>query len=106
MNIRVFNQISRTNETIYVFWYETCKSKCRLDGSVCNNKQCWNKGKCRCECKELIDKGRCDEGFFWNPSKCERECDKLWDLGQYLDYENFKCTKKGNRYIKCSENID
>ena len=23
--------------------------------NVCNNKQRWNKDKCRCECKELID---------------------------------------------------
>ena len=28
-----------------------------IDSSVCNNKQRWNKGKCRCECKkELSDK--------------------------------------------------
>ena len=36
----------------------------RLDASVCNNKQRWNEGKCRCECKELIDKGICDKGFI------------------------------------------
>ena len=35
--------------------------------------KCWNKDKCRCECKELIDKGRCDKGFIWNPSNCECE---------------------------------
>ena len=32
--------------------HETCKCKCRLDASVCNNKQRWNTDKCRCECKE------------------------------------------------------
>ena len=37
-------------------WHETCKYECRLNASVCNNKQCWNNNKC--ECKELIDKGR------------------------------------------------
>ena len=38
------------------------QTRCRLDGSVFNNKQRWNTGlnaknddKCRCECKELID---------------------------------------------------
>ena len=41
---------------------------------TCNNKQCWNNEKCRCECKELIDKGRCYTGFIWNPSNCECEC--------------------------------
>ena len=40
--------------------------KCRLDNSVCYNKQRWNDDKCRCECEELIDKGVCDKGFIWN----------------------------------------
>ena len=48
---------------------------CKLDAIVCNNKQQWNKNKCRCECKELIDKGICDKGFIWNPSNCECECE-------------------------------
>ena len=26
--------------------------KCRLDAIACNNKQRWNKNKCRCECKD------------------------------------------------------
>ena len=38
-NIKVFNLMSRTNETKYIEWYETCIYKCRLDASVCNNKQ-------------------------------------------------------------------
>ena len=37
-------------------WHETYKCECRLDASVCNNKQRWNDDKCRCECKVLIDK--------------------------------------------------
>ena len=67
-NIKVFNQTSRTNETRYVSWHETFKCKCRLYNSVCNNKQRWNKDRCRYEFKELIDKGRCDEGFIWSLS--------------------------------------
>ena len=43
LNVKVFNL--------------TYKCKCRLDASLCNNKQCWNNDKCSCECKELIDKG-------------------------------------------------
>ena len=31
--------MSRTNETRHVKWHETCKCKCRLDASVCNNKK-------------------------------------------------------------------
>ena len=82
INIKVFHIMSRTNETRHIEWYETCNCKCRLDASVCNNKQRWNEDKCRCECKELIDKGVCDKGFIWNPSNCECECDKLCDIGE------------------------
>ena len=39
LNIKVFNLISRTNETRHTEWHETCKCECRLDPSVCNNKQ-------------------------------------------------------------------
>ena len=76
LNVKVFNLMSRTNETRHIKWHETCKCKFRLDASVWSNKQRWNDGKCRCECKELIDKGVCDEGYAWNPNNCEYECDK------------------------------
>ena len=60
---------------------EICKCRCRLDASVCNNKQRWNKDKRRCEFKELMDKGKCDNGFIWNSSNCEYECGKSYDKG-------------------------
>ena len=93
LNVKVFNLMLRTNETRHIKWHETCKCKCRLDASVCNNKERWNDDKCRCECKELIDKGVCGKRYAWNPSNCECECDKLCDVGEYLDYENCKCRK-------------
>ena len=40
LNVKVFNLMSRTNETRHIKWHEMCKCKCRLDASVCNNKQC------------------------------------------------------------------
>ena len=46
LNVKVFNLMLRTNQTRHIKWHETCKCKCRLDGSVCNNKQCWNDDKC------------------------------------------------------------
>ena len=85
LNVKVFNLMSRTNEARHIEWHETCECKCKLNGSVCKNKQYWNDDKCRCECKELIDKGVCDKGFIWNPSNCECECDKSCDVGEYLD---------------------
>ena len=43
LNVKVFNLMSRTNETKNIKWHETCKCECRLDAIVCNNKQRWNK---------------------------------------------------------------
>ena len=99
--------MSRTNETRHIKWHKTCKCKCRLDASVCNNKQRRNKHKCRCECKELIDKGICNKGFIWNPSNCYCECDKSCDTGEYLDYKNCKCRKRiiDKLVEECSKNI-
>ena len=77
ISVKVFNLMSRTTEARHIKWHKTCKCKCRLDASVCNNKKHWNNNKCRRECKESIDKGMCDEGLTWNPSNCEWECDKL-----------------------------
>ena len=45
LNIKVFNLMSRTNETRPIKWHETSKCKCRLDTSVCNNKHRWNDDK-------------------------------------------------------------
>ena len=94
LNVKVFNLMSRTNETRHIKWHETCKCKCRLDASVCNNKQRWNDDKCWYECKELIDKGVCDKGSISNPSNC--------------DHENCKCRKRlvDKLVEECTENID
>ena len=36
LNVKVFNLMSRTNETRFIEWHETCNCKCRLD------ENCWN----------------------------------------------------------------
>ena len=94
LNVKVFNLMSRTNETRHIEWHKTCKCECKFGANVCNNKQRWNKDKCRCEREELIDKGVCDKGFIWNLSYCECECDKACVVGEYLEYENCKCRNK------------
>ena len=99
LNVEVFNLITRTNETRQIKWHESCKCICRLDKINCNNKQKWNKDKCRCECKKLIDKGICDKGYAWNPSNCKCECGKACDVGEYLDYKNCKWRKKLTKLI-------
>ena len=39
LNVKVFLLMPRTNERRHMKWDETCKCKCRLSASVCNNKQ-------------------------------------------------------------------
>ena len=51
LNVKVFNLMSRTNETRHTEWHETCKCECTFGTNICNNKQRWNKDKSRCECK-------------------------------------------------------
>ena len=42
INVKVFNLMSRANETRHIEWHKTCKCKCRVDASVCNNKDGMN----------------------------------------------------------------
>ena len=108
LNVRVFNLVSRNNETRHIKWRKTSNCICRLDKIICNSKQRWNEDKCRCECKELIDKGVCNKGYVWNPSNCECECDKSCSIGEYLDYSSDMCRKKlvDPLLEECSENIN
>ena len=93
-NVKVFNLMSRTNETRSIKSHETCKCICRLNKIICNNKQRWNKDQCRYECKELIENGACDKGYIFNPSNCKCECHKSCNTSQYLDYLDSNCKKK------------
>ena len=98
----------KTNETRFIEWHETRNCEWKFGKNVFNNKQRWNKNKCRCECKDLIDKGVCDKGFIWNPGYCECECDKACDVDEYLDYENCKCRKKLVHKLvdECTETVE
>ena len=94
LNVTVFNLMSITNEIKHIEQHEMCKCEWKCGANACNNKQRWNKGKCRCGCKELIDTRMCDKGFIWNPNNCDCDCDKACGVGEYLDYKNCKCIKK------------
>ena len=37
INIKIFNLMSRTNDTRHISWHKTCSCKCRLDASVSND---------------------------------------------------------------------
>ena len=91
-NMQVYNFLMRLNETRNVLWHESCTCVCKLNSSICNNKQIWNSDTCRCDCNEdfagIIS---CAKGYTWNPSICECQCDKWCKPGQYLDHKNCVC---------------
>ena len=39
LNFKVFNLISRPNETRHIEWHETGKCECKFGANVCNYKQ-------------------------------------------------------------------
>ena len=106
---KILDFLMRLNETRNVLWHESCKCICKLNSSVCNNKQIWNDNTCRCDCNEdfagIIN---CTKGFTWNPSTCECQCDKWCKSGQYLDHKNCVCKYKliARLIEKCSSVIN
>ena len=95
VNMRVYSFLMMLNETRNVLWHEICKCVCKLNSSICNNKQIWNGDTCRCDCDEdfagIIN---CTKGYTWNPSICECQCDTWCKPGQYLDHKNCICKNK------------
>ena len=95
VNMQVYNFLMRLNQTRNVLWHESRKCVCKLNSSVCNNKQIWNSSTCRCDCNEdfagIIN---CNKGYMWNPSTCECQCDKRGKSSQYLDHKNCICKNK------------
>ena len=95
VNMQVYNFLMMLNETRNVLWHESCKCICKLNSSVCNNKQIWNNGTCRCDCNEdFVGIINCTKGYTWNPSTCECQCDTWCKPGQYLDHKNCVCKIK------------
>ena len=95
INMKVYNFLMRLNGTRNLLWHESCKCICKLNSSVCNNKQIWNSDTCRCDCNEdLTGIINCTKGYMWNPSTCKCQCDIWCKTGQYLDYKNCICKNK------------
>ena len=55
MNVKVFNLMSRVNETKSLVQYKLCEFKCGLNESECHSRQNWNHDESWCDCKELDD---------------------------------------------------
>ena len=50
ISVKNFDLISKKSVLRNISFHQSCKCGCLLDEKVCNNKQKWNKDKCRCEC--------------------------------------------------------
>ena len=95
VNMKVYYFLMRLNETHNVLWHESCKCVCRLNSSICNSKQIWNRDTRRCDCnKDFAGIISCDKGYTGNPSTCECQCDMWCKSGQYLDHKNCVCKNK------------
>ena len=83
LKMKVYNFLTMLSETRNVLWHESCKCVCKLNSSICNNKQIWNGDTCKCDCNEafagIIN---CTKEYMWNPSTCECQCDNQCDLVQ------------------------
>ena len=109
LNMKVYNFLTMLNETRNVLWHENCKCVCKLNSSVCNNKQIWNSNTCRCDCNEdFAGMINCAKGYMWNPSTCECQCDMWCKAGQYLDHKNCVCKNKlvGRLISECTSVIN
>ena len=76
INMQVCNFLTMLNETRNVLWHESCRCVCKLNSSICNNKQI------------------CAKGYTWNPSIFECQCDNWCKSCQYLDHKNCVCKNK------------
>ena len=109
VNMQVYNFLMRLNETRSVLWHESCKCVCKLNSSVCNNKQIWNGDSCSCDCNEgFASIINCTKGYTWNSSTCECQCDTWCKPGQYLDQKNCVCKNKlvGRLISECTSIIN
>ena len=46
VNMQVYNFLMMLKEIRTVLCHESCKCVCKLNSSVCNNKQIWNSDTC------------------------------------------------------------
>ena len=112
---KVFDLISWKKKTRKLKLQESCKCESRLDPIICNNKQKWNKDKCRCEC--LVNE-KCNKNFTWDPSNCKckykkktahlltEECEEIID-NKIVPIEKHNKTllvKKYNKAVSIKEN--
>ena len=79
VRVKVFDLMSQENVLRNVSFHKSCKCGCLLDEKVCNNKQKWNKDKCRCECLKIENY---NNGFSWNVVYCRFESKRFFKFSR------------------------
>ena len=74
ISVKVFDLIFQQNKFRNITFHESCKCGCLLDEKVCNNKQKWNKNKCRCECLKIEE---FNDNSSWHVVNCRYEFKKV-----------------------------
>ena len=77
VTVKMFDLMNLENTTKQVKFRESCKCVCKINSSVCSEKQKFNKDTCRCQC--LVNK-KCQNDFVWNHSNSECEYKKAAKL--------------------------
>lgn len=63
-------------ERIPVEKHLACKCQCKVKESDCSSNQIYNRGACRCECKNNADRTNClaDDTRYWDANTCMCRC--------------------------------
>ena len=89
-----------------ISFHQSCKCGCLLGEKVCNNKQKWNKEKCRCE---YLKEEKCSGNSFFNVVNCSCEMKKAPALiKEECDIETsetIECENKTVTLVKKIENF-
>ena len=79
VSVKVFDLMPQKNVLRNVSFHKNCKCGCLLEEKVCNNRQKWNKDKCRCECLKIEN---CGNGFLWNVVDCRYESKRFFKFSR------------------------
>ena len=88
-----------------ISFHQSCNCDYLLDEKVYNNKQQFNKNKCRCKCLKIK---KCKNGYSWNINNCRCEMKKIAKSISIeecdVEIDELKNISK-NKTIKCNKII-
>ncbi|XP_066927879.1 uncharacterized protein [Clytia hemisphaerica] len=85
--------------------HTSCKEKCRLNSSVCNENQSWDQFDCSCTCA-VQSPPKCEDPLYWDSRHCACVCPKQGRPKQcnkfkYFSEDSCGCICEPKRERKC-----